>query len=152
MVFVRECPQKMGKKFFLAEEKKDVDRLPLKSALSKLLATFGFSKRLRLLHKSDFLKIRSSGSKRVFRHWVLFYLKNEDSLGRLGISVRKKYGSSVERNSFRRFIRENFRKNQKLFKGYDLHFVAKQKGAELEKIRYKAELKDDFTKLIHWIS
>ncbi|MCO5142401.1 MAG: ribonuclease P protein component [Oligoflexia bacterium] len=116
------------------------------------MITYNFSKKRRLLQKSDFLKIRSGGSKRVFRHWVLFYLKNEDSIGRLGISVQKKYGSSVERNQFRRFIREYFRKNHEFFKGYDLHFVAKQKKAELGKIRYKAELKDDFSKLIHWIS
>lgn len=61
----------------------------------------------------------------VKRHWIVFYAKNSFDHVRLGISVRRKYGKAVDRNRFRRLVKEAVRLEQHKLAGYDLHFVAR---------------------------
>ena len=84
----------------------------------------------------------------VSRHWVLFYLKNDLDLARLAITITRRYGIAAHRNFFRRSVREKFRLNCTNFKGFDCHFVAKQRPASLTKNKYKKELSEDFERLI----
>lgn len=83
------------------------------------------------------------------RHWVLFYAPNSLEHPRLAVTISARYGNSVERNRFRRFMRESFRLNQASLKNYDLHFIAKQKPVHLPEKRYKDELHEDFQRLLH---
>lgn len=85
----------------------------------------------------------------VFRHWILYFAKRETGEARLAATISAKYGNSVARNAFRRWLRETFRTNRTLLKPYDLHFVARQKPTNIEKKRYKDELNEDFQKLLH---
>lgn len=84
----------------------------------------------------------------VFRHWILYYAPSESGQARLAASISAKYGNSVERNRFRRWLRETFRHHQASLPPYDLHFVARQKPTTLAKKRYKEELDEDFQKLL----
>jgi ribonuclease P protein component len=87
----------------------------------------------------------------VARHWVLFYSPNELDRPRLAVTISARYGSAVERNRFRRWLREKFRLNQESLRGFDLHFIAKQKqrNVPVDKSRYIEELDEDFARLLH---
>lgn len=82
------------------------------------------------------------------RHWILFFSKNNLEIGRLAVTISTKYGPSVERNRFRRRMREMFRLNQDAFRGFDVHFIAKQKPLHLTEKAYKTELHEDFERLL----
>lgn len=57
---------------------------------------------------------------------VLYVMRNNKGLNRIGISVSKKVGKSVIRSRVKRLINENYRINKKdLKKGYDLVFIAR---------------------------
>ncbi|RYZ99724.1 MAG: ribonuclease P protein component, partial [Proteobacteria bacterium] len=83
------------------------------------------------------------------RHWILFYAQNSADLPRLAVTISARYGNAVQRNRFRRFMREKFRLNRASLKNYDLHFIAKQKPAHVPEKRYKDELHEDFQRLLH---
>jgi ribonuclease P protein component len=84
----------------------------------------------------------------VGRHWVLFYAKNGLDFPRLAVTLSGRYGSAVERNRYRRWMREKFRHHQQELAGLDLHFIAKQKPVHLSEKRYKEELHEDFERLL----
>jgi ribonuclease P protein component len=88
----------------------------------------------------------------VARHWVLFYAKNDLDHARLAVTLSARYGSAVERNRYRRWMREKFRHHQSDLVGLDLHFIAKQKPVNLVEKRYKEELHEDFQRLLRRLS
>ncbi len=79
---------------------------------------------------------------------MLFYAKSTQEKARLAVTISARYGPAVDRNLFRRWLREQFRLHQEVLKGLDLHFIAKQKPVQLEKTRYKEELNEDFERLL----
>jgi len=83
---------------------------------------------------------------------VLYYAQNELEHPRLAVTLSGRYGSAVERNRFRRWMRERFRHHQQHLSGLDLHFIAKQKPVNLPEKRYKEELHEDFQRLLHRFS
>ena len=80
---------------------------------------------------------------------MLFYAKNSLERPRLAVTISGRYGNAVERNRFRRFMRERFRLHQSQLKGWDLHFIAKQKPVHVAEKRYKEELHEDFQRFLH---
>lgn len=82
------------------------------------------------------------------RHWVLFYCRSEAGHGRLAVTASTRYGGAVERNRFRRRMREFFRQHKEQLAPFDLHFVAKNNSHRRDELRYKRELRDDFAKLL----
>jgi ribonuclease P protein component len=110
---------------------------------------FGLSKLHRIRKRADFHKLRKNSQKWVSRHWILFYSKSEWEGPRLALSISTKYGNSVARNWYRRWLREKFRLNKANLPPFDLHFVARQKPANCSKKRYIEELNADFEKLLH---
>ena len=74
-----------------------------------------FSKSYRLLSKKEFENLRE-GSEKFFFHPILcFYKLNFESTSsgysRIGFSVSKKIGKAHERNTFKRILREHYRKD-----------------------------------------
>jgi ribonuclease P protein component len=80
---------------------------------------------------------------------VLFYAKNEMGHPRLAVTLSARYGPALDRNKFRRWMREKFRHHQVELAGLDLHFIAKQKPVKVPEKRYKDELNEDFERLLH---
>lgn len=88
-----------------------------------------FSKDERIRKKSDFIRVYSEGKRYVCPEFSAFYLikkkdteaENETIPARLGMSVGRKFGCSVDRNKIKRRIREVFRLNKhNLKKGCDI--------------------------------
>jgi putative membrane protein insertion efficiency factor len=70
-----------------------------------------FRKSDRLLDRADFRRVYHAGQKFQGRLFVAFVLRT-GAASRLGVTVTRKVGDSVERNRCRRMLREAFRKNR----------------------------------------
>lgn len=67
-------------------------------------------------------------NKIVGNFFIIYFLKNNLDFNRIAISVSKKLGNSVERNYYRRIIREIYRKNKHLLNNnYDFLIILKNK-------------------------
>jgi ribonuclease P protein component len=60
-------------------------------------------------------------------HFILLLHRNQDSIKRIGVTIRKKIGGAVFRNRMRRLIKEFFRLNKDLFKDCHNHLIKVKK-------------------------
>jgi len=73
----------------------------------------------------EFHRVYKRGQRKGGKFVSVYALKNKLSSNRLGITVGKKFGNSVQRNRMKRLIRENYRLiEEKLCCGYDIVVVA----------------------------
>jgi ribonuclease P protein component len=95
-----------------------------------------FPKKARLLKRSDFLSMKGSSRRIVGKTLCLDLRPSSKGLSRLGITASGKYGSSCERNRFKRLVREAFRTHQTEWDPTDIHIVPRQraKSAKLSDI------------------
>jgi len=67
----------------------------------------------RLLHRNQFIEVRSAGKRLVTDQLIFQYLSRDDLAGqggpRIGITMSRKVGNAVRRNRLKRMIREAFR-------------------------------------------
>jgi ribonuclease P protein component len=110
---------------------------------------FGLTPSLRIRKREDFAHLRKNAQKWVARHWILYSTTNELGHPRIAFSISTKFGNSVTRNRYRRWVREAFRLHQAQLPARDFHFIARQKPAKLQKKQYIEELHEDFQKLLH---
>jgi ribonuclease P protein component len=103
-----------------------------------------FGRNRRVLRRSDYLATYSSGRRYVGRWLVFFVRPASGSCARLGLTITKKTGSAVVRNSLRRKLRELFRRSSGLRAVIDV-VVNVRPGAE--NVAF-AELARDFDKLV----
>lgn len=85
---------------------------------------------------------RSAGNKRLVMHW----LANELGYPRLGLVVSTRFGNAVQRNRFKRRMREIFRTHKREIGGYDI-VVLPAKRPEARDSTFD-ELADSFLKLL----
>ena len=65
--------------------------------------------------------------RQVYSHIAFYFLENDLSVNRLGITVSKKIGNSVVRSRVKRIIKEAYRLHEDKFKiGYDFVIVARR--------------------------
>lgn len=88
-----------------------------------------FSKEERLLKRPEFLRLAASGNKLHTAHFIIVWDATDGASLRLGITVSRKVGNAVVRNSIKRKVRENFRLHKENFFSADFNLIAK-KGAE----------------------
>jgi ribonuclease P protein component len=92
--------------------------------------TLKYSKNSRILKKSDFLLLKEK-SIRVKGRFITLYFRNRSGdiqpsvgmLTRIGISVSKRAGNSVERSRYKRLLKEAFRNSHFRNLGIDCLFV-----------------------------
>jgi ribonuclease P protein component len=93
------------------------------------------SKRRRLSRSGEFDRVYRDGSSHATRYLVLYTFPRRDEGGedvRLGVSVSRKVGGSVERNKVKRAIREAFwGLSDRLPERHDFVVVARAESAEL---------------------
>lgn len=93
--------------------------------------SFAFPKSLRLLEAAHFQHVFDDAPFRAsHQHFLILARNNQLNIGRLGLVIAKKHlRLAVERNRFKRLIRENFRTRQAAFAGLDV-IVLSRKGLE----------------------
>lgn len=75
----------------------------------------------------QFQNVYQNGTSKANKYLVMYVIKNELNINRLGISVSKKVGNSVVRHRLTRLIRESYRLNANKFNsGLDLVVVARK--------------------------
>lgn len=79
------------------------------------------------IRKNDeFQVVYENGKSRANKYLVMYILKNDMQLNRIGISVSKKVGNSIVRHRLTRLIRESIRLNEEKFNlGYDIVIIAR---------------------------
>jgi len=77
----------------------------------------------------QFNQVYNNGVSRANKYLVMYVLRNNTDMNRLGISVSKKVGNSVVRHHLTRLIRESYRLHEDVFNsGLDM-IVVVRKGA-----------------------
>ncbi len=93
------------------------------------------SKRRRLSRSGEFDRVYRDGTSHATRYLVLYTFPRRDEEGedvRLGVSVSRKVGGSVERNRVKRVLREAFWSlSDKLPPQHDFVIVARSEISEL---------------------
>ncbi|CAH2215340.1 ribonuclease P protein component [Tepidibacter aestuarii] len=82
---------------------------------------------------SDFRKVYKTGKSFANRLLVMYVVKNNLDINRVGFSVSKKIGKAVVRNKVKRRMRESFRlytNENNLKVGYDFVFIARMPISE----------------------
>lgn len=97
---------------------------------------------------SDFRRLYSHGKSYVAPDLVVYIVKTNRPINRIGITVSKKVGNAVLRNRARRVIREAYRllaPEISVF-GWDMVFVARQKTAKVSSLKVMDAMRDLFKK------
>lgn len=84
------------------------------------------------MKSSDFKKVYDEGVSRADRNIVLYIRRNGLDRNRLGISISKKVGNSVERHHFCRLVRESVRLHEDMFNsGLDIVVIARKPAKDI---------------------
>ncbi|MBL0349131.1 MAG: ribonuclease P protein component [Elusimicrobia bacterium] len=93
---------------------------------------FSFRPHERLTRSRDFDRARRKGRRRVGRRLVLWAFRREESPARatrLGVVVGRRHGGAVQRNRFKRRVRDIFRTEKNRWpRGWDLVVTPKTGG------------------------
>jgi len=90
------------------------------------------------------------GCKYYTPHFVLLVLNNGEKHSRLGVTVSRKVGNSVQRNRVKRYIREFYRNNiSKIPSSYDYSVIARYGAASQRFEVINSELYRLFTHVIN---
>ena len=81
----------------------------------------GFPKAFRLLRSPDYLEVYDRGQRRNLNWLVVFLLRTDRPLSRVGLTVPRRLGPAVDRNRIKRKLREAVRIHiAELGPGWDL--------------------------------
>ena len=90
-----------------------------------------FPRNVRVRSRTDYLKVQRSGRKIRGRYFILLTSFNDLPITRFGITVSKRYGNAVKRNSIKRKVREIQRLNRRyILSGNDIVIIVRQKALE----------------------
>lgn len=95
---------------------------PPAQSRQKKTGSLKFSKDSRLLKRWEFNKVIREGKRLVGRFLCLDYRPSKR--GRLGISASTKYGNALERNRFKRLVREAYRLTS--LPSWEIHVIPRQ--------------------------
>jgi ribonuclease P protein component len=94
-----------------------------------------------LKQNKEFQRAYKKGKYKAGRYLVVYAVPDRNGKTRMGISVGRKFGNSVQRNRIKRLIRESFRKLlDGMKKGYDVVFMVRsgKKIAAAQNRKFKA--------------
>jgi len=99
----------------------------------------------RLKKSWQFRTIYKEGDKYFSKLFILYVLPNNTRKIRLGLTVTKKVGISVQRNRIKRVIREVFRLSEGIAPGNDLVVIARRSAVNLK----YSQARDSLSYLLH---
>ena len=79
-----------------------------------------FSKQYRIKNARSFSTIIHTGKRFHGNVLRIFHTEGLNQYPRIGISIGRKYGNAVQRNKFKRYVRESFRLHQHRFPVIDM--------------------------------
>ena len=91
-----------------------------------------FPKANRLTKQHDFKHSLDNGVKFVDRYLVMKATASVRPCARLGIIVTRKFGNAVERNKFKRRVRECFRRIKTEYSGMDVVIIGRHEAESAE--------------------
>jgi ribonuclease P protein component len=95
-----------------------------------------------LKKNKDFNKVFKNGESYANRYLVMYVIKNDLEMNRIGISVSKKVGNSIVRHRITRLIRESYRLNEEYFcPGYDIVVIARTTSKDRKYLEIESALK-----------
>ncbi|HIA65006.1 TPA: ribonuclease P protein component [Candidatus Poribacteria bacterium] len=95
----------------------------------------------KLRYNWEFQNGYQNGRKCWNRFFVIYVLPNRFNSVRLGITVSKRTGGSVQRNRIKRLVRESFRFIKcKLKRGYDIIVIGRKPAIQLKCQQAQSEL------------
>ena len=107
-----------------------------------------FTKRDRLLKRSEFIQLSKTGHKIHNRHFMVIIRAGAGDRTRLGVTVTKKVGNAVIRNRIKRLSREVFRKNRPALKNVrEINIIARNSAADLPAQQYFVSLGSIFDRI-----
>ncbi len=109
---------------------------------------FKFLKSERILKRRDFFDLSRKGKRVTNRYFTVIYSPGSTEKCRLGLTITKKIGNSVQRNKLKRYAREFFRQNKSRFKNnWDINVIAKNEAVNLASSYYYLNLVKLFKKI-----
>jgi ribonuclease P protein component len=101
----------------------------------------------RILRSSDYERAWREGKRYHTAHFVVIVSPGVTH-SRLGLTVSRKVGNAVCRNQLKRWIRELFRHNYKIFgQSLDISIIAKHNAGDLTHTQLDRELSTVFARL-----
>ena len=73
---------------------------------------FGYPPEVRIRKRRRYLDVQNSGRRINTTHFIVFVLPGETERTRIGITASKRIGNSVQRDRWKRIIREGYRQIQ----------------------------------------
>ena len=110
---------------------------------------FCFGKSLRLLCAADFKPVFDNAPLRAsHQNFLILARFNQLSHARLGLVMAKKHlKHAVERNRFKRLVRENFRLQQQAFSGVDMVFLSRNGLEQLSNSDFTQQLNQQWQRI-----
>lgn len=90
-----------------------------------------FDKSGRLRKRIEFTNVAALGNKVYLPNFIIVKAASDLSWPRIGITVSRKVGNSVNRNRVKRLLREFFRNNRDLFLSADYNIIARSGAVKL---------------------
>ena len=88
---------------------------------------FKFTRNERISQPQDFKRVMKLGRRISSKSFVLFTIKNNNNVNRLGIVVKKEVGLATFRIRMKRYLREFFRLHKRQIKGsFDIVILVKR--------------------------
>jgi ribonuclease P protein component len=110
------------------------------------VSPLGFTKRARLLTRSDFDRVFAQASRSVDDCFTVLARPNGGDGPRLGLAIARKHArAAVARNRIKRLVRESFRHHQQRLGAIDLVVLGRHGLADRDNAQLRASLER------HWI-
>ena len=109
---------------------------------------YSFPKEVRLLRPPEFRRVYDTGRRTNLDFLLAFVLPNGSAVSRIGVTVPRSVGGSVERNRVKRRLREAVRKQLELLgPGWDVVFNARAAAKDRPYLAFEATVKRCFESL-----
>ncbi|MBU1052441.1 MAG: ribonuclease P protein component [Proteobacteria bacterium] len=107
-----------------------------------------FIKTDRILKRHEFIELSKKGKRTKNKYVTAIYFPGSTGKCRLGLTVTKKTGNSVQRNRLKRYVREFFRVNKSKFNyNWDINIIANKESVYISSEKMFLSLHEIFKKI-----